>query len=224
MSIGARIKHARKEAGLSQADLATQVGRSQSAVAEWETGETAPRRNIVEKIAFSLGVSVHWLEIGGADDPHRPYDMRRGGEVSAITQSKTKAVGPIFASVHDGAIGHSEQRLIVHEIIEHRQKPSQWTDVKDLYGFYVATDSMVPRINPGELVWVHPHRQSQIGQEAVFVRRDKQNNMQKEILVKIFAGQTATKWIAKQFNPEKEFELKKADWECQLIVQIDFNR
>ncbi len=224
MSIGERIKHARKEAGLSQADLAKYVGRSQSAVAEWETGETAPRRNIVEKIASSLGVSVHWLELGGVDDPRRPYDPRLASEVSLSTTARRKVVGSIFASEQDRGLGLAEQRLNFKNIIETRQKPGRWAEVNDLYGFYVATNSMVPRINPGELIWVHPYRQPQIGEEAVFVRRDGQDDMQKEIMVKICAGQTATKWIAKQFNPSQEFDLKKIDWECHLIVQIDFNR
>ena len=224
MGIGERIKYARKHSGLSQADLAREVGRSQSAVAEWETGETAPRRNIVEKIASSLGVSAQWLEIGGADDPSRFYDPQHAGPYSPAPQFKNKAVGPIYASAQKSGLGQSEQRLMTSEVIEHRQKPVQWSDVKNLYGFYVVTETMVPRINAGELVWVHPHRQSQIGQEAVFVHRGEQANLQKEILVKICGGQTATKWIAKQFNPSKEFDLKKTDWECQLIVQIDFNR
>ncbi len=224
MSIGERIKHARKNAGLSQADLASQVGRSQSAVAEWETGETAPRRNIVEKIASSLGVSALWLEIGGANDQQRSFEPVQSAVPVSSANNRQKVVSPIFASVDDGHARQVEQRLQLKNIIEHRPKPGRWSQVKDLYGFYVATDSMVPRINPGELVWVHPHRQPQLGQEVVFLRRGEPDNVQKEIMVKVCAGQTATRWIAKQFNPNEEIELKKTDWECHLIVQIDLNR
>ena len=51
MGLGQRIKIAREKSGLSQMQLGKAVGRSQSTVAEWETGGTDPRRNIVEKIA-----------------------------------------------------------------------------------------------------------------------------------------------------------------------------
>ncbi len=67
-SIGDRIRHARKEAGLNQADLATRVGVSQPAVANWESGVHDPRRLMLAKIADALTVSRDWLA-GGDRSP-----------------------------------------------------------------------------------------------------------------------------------------------------------
>lgn len=221
MGIGDRVKEARKRAGVSQAELARLVGRSQSAVAEWETGETEPRRNIVERIAQALGVSALWLEVGGAGESERLYDAPLTSDANRAGGARSGAgeFGPIFASASGGA----EQVLTPQNVVEHRLKPRKWTRVKGLYGFYVATDTMAPRINPGELIWVHPHRRAAPGQEAVFARRAA-GGEDLEIMVKICAGQTAAKWIVRQFNPKKEFELKKADWDCQLVVDIDLDR
>jgi len=67
-SIGARIRAARKRAGLNQTALAERVGVSQPAVANWESGVHDPRRLVIAKIAAVLGVSADWLA-GGARSP-----------------------------------------------------------------------------------------------------------------------------------------------------------
>ncbi len=63
-SIGDRIRHARKEAGLNQAELAARVSVSQPAVANWESGVHDPRRVMLAKIADVLRVSPAWLAGG----------------------------------------------------------------------------------------------------------------------------------------------------------------
>ncbi|MFN0023487.1 MAG: helix-turn-helix domain-containing protein [Parvularculaceae bacterium] len=63
-SMGERIRHARKESGLNQSDLAARVGVSQPAVANWESGIHDPRRLMLAKIAEALKVSTDWLAGG----------------------------------------------------------------------------------------------------------------------------------------------------------------
>ncbi len=220
MSIGDRIKDARKKAGISQAELARLVGRSQSAVAEWETGGTEPRRNIVEKIAAVLDVSPLWLEIGGVVEAGRrydPYPSEEGGFGEA--GQPLNDPGPVYATL----VGSEGEQVVTSDVVEYRPKPSKWGNVKGLYGFYVISDTMEPRINAGELVWVHPNRRPAPGQEAIFTRRGSNPNATKAAL-KVFVAQTPAAWVVKQYNPEKEYELSKAEWDCQLIVALDLNR
>ena len=222
MALGQRIKIAREKCGISQAQLAAAVGRSQSTVAEWETGGTDPRRNIVEKIAETLDVEVAWLEFGSTDEDPSPYVPAANARpaFSSNDQRDGNKLGPIYASAQGG---NGEQTIATGEIVEHRPKPQRWASVKGLYGFYVVGDSMSPRINAGEMVWVHPHRKPAPGQEAVFIKKT-QNGDDTLVMVKVFTSQSAAKWIVKQHNPKKEFELKKSEWDCQLIVDIDLNR
>ena len=49
--IGTRIRAARRERGLTQDDLADQVGVSRSAVAQWETGRTGQITGNLSRIA-----------------------------------------------------------------------------------------------------------------------------------------------------------------------------
>lgn len=63
-SIGDRIRHARKAQGLSQADLATRIGVSQPAIANWESGVHDPRRITLAKLADALRTPFDWLAAG----------------------------------------------------------------------------------------------------------------------------------------------------------------
>lgn len=64
MDMKDRIRQARKKAGLSQTQLAAQVGVTRSAVVHWENGTNTPRRDVVESIASVTGVKSNWLETG----------------------------------------------------------------------------------------------------------------------------------------------------------------
>jgi transcriptional regulator with XRE-family HTH domain len=61
--IGGRIRHVRKEAGLTQEGLAKRLDVTRGAVGNWELGQGVKRENLVA-IAEALGVSVDWLATG----------------------------------------------------------------------------------------------------------------------------------------------------------------
>lgn len=80
MSIAARIRKARLDAGFSQSHLAGLMRVTRSACSQWEQpGGTAPRGSRLQRLATVLGVSVEWLATGGdgASDP-RTADARAG--------------------------------------------------------------------------------------------------------------------------------------------------
>jgi transcriptional regulator with XRE-family HTH domain len=60
-TVGARIRAARLERGLTQAGLAAAVGVTRSAVAQWETERAGQIRGNLSRIAAVLGVSVEHL-------------------------------------------------------------------------------------------------------------------------------------------------------------------
>ena len=64
-----RIGTLRKAKGLTQADLATMLGVSESAVGSWECGDRTPRKDAMWRLAGVLGVTVADLY---AEDPGVP--------------------------------------------------------------------------------------------------------------------------------------------------------
>jgi transcriptional regulator with XRE-family HTH domain len=69
MSIGERIRRARKAAGLLQADLAAVCGVRELAISHWEKGRTVPRADAAAKIADRCGVDAGWLVTGAGEGP-----------------------------------------------------------------------------------------------------------------------------------------------------------
>lgn len=61
MTLGEKIKKARKEAGLSQEQLAEKMCVSRSAIAKWETDKGMPDVNNLKVMAQLLTVSVDYL-------------------------------------------------------------------------------------------------------------------------------------------------------------------
>lgn len=55
------FKKARENKGLTQRDLATELGVDQSAVCLWETGKAQPRAKLLPKIAQILGCTMDEL-------------------------------------------------------------------------------------------------------------------------------------------------------------------
>jgi transcriptional regulator with XRE-family HTH domain len=68
-SVGARIRAARLARGMTQADLAGEVGVSRSAVAQWETERSGQVRGNLTKIASVLAVSIQHLLSGTTEKP-----------------------------------------------------------------------------------------------------------------------------------------------------------
>lgn len=61
MTLGEKLKEARKQAGLSQEQLAEKLGISRSAVAKWETDKGIPDVDNLKALSGLLSVSIDYL-------------------------------------------------------------------------------------------------------------------------------------------------------------------
>src|SRR5689334_16934591 len=78
---GARLAEFRKAAGLSQYELARQLGVAQPNIAFWELSDKPPRSDILPKMAKILGVSVEELL---STDSAKKITKRKGGPTGKI--------------------------------------------------------------------------------------------------------------------------------------------
>lgn len=67
-SIGGRIRHARDDAKITQAEFSKLIDVSQSAVGSWEKDQTMPKKDTMKTIAELLDVSEFWLWFGDLPD------------------------------------------------------------------------------------------------------------------------------------------------------------
>ena len=67
MELSERLKELRKQAGLTQVELAGKLGIVQSSYADWERGKKKPTQANLVKIAQILNVSVDYL-VGNSEE------------------------------------------------------------------------------------------------------------------------------------------------------------
>lgn len=61
MTVGERVKAARKQAGMTQGELAERLGISYVGVSQWESGRRNPKGSTLERIAEVLDVPLGYL-------------------------------------------------------------------------------------------------------------------------------------------------------------------
>lgn len=111
MSIGERIRSARKRAGMTQSELAKKVGMKQATLSQLETGESEGSKLIVG-LAHHLGVSAIWLQTGRgeptliktpAPEPAPQFLERLNAEEHDLIQKLRKATAAGRASILSAA-------------------------------------------------------------------------------------------------------------------------
>ncbi len=74
--IGLRLKTVRKEAGLTQQQLAKRLGIPYQSIGQWERGIRNPKIETLQAIADAIGVSLDYL-LGNVNDPFFVLDTEK---------------------------------------------------------------------------------------------------------------------------------------------------
>lgn len=133
--VGARIRAARKGAGLSVDDLAGRVSVHRGTVYRWETQGAVPEDATIRQLAAVLGTSAAWLRYGGSEEPPREVEEERPedavhdprevdtGEVSDGGPSLSEFERSIraFAGRSDG-IDREERRLRILDALDAQKR------------------------------------------------------------------------------------------------------
>jgi len=76
---GDLIREARRRAGLTQADLASRAGTTQSAIARWESGRTAVSLDDVRRLARLCGFDLEIMLV-----PRDDSDMAQAARLAGL--------------------------------------------------------------------------------------------------------------------------------------------
>ena len=160
MNIGQRIKERRKELDISQQQLADAVGIKQSAISQLESG-TSQKTAYVAAIAAKLGVNALWLQDGKG--PKQSDSTREDDPLGSIVLAP-KERNSVAYDIFDvkAACGDSLINPDYPEVIQRIVMSSK--TAQDLIGnlnkngsvkvILAVKDSMVPTINPNDLLFV----------------------------------------------------------------------
>lgn len=88
MEFSERLKNLRKQAHLTQVDVASKLGISQPAYASWERGIKKPTQENLVKIAQALNVSIDYL-VGNSDENLKEEEL---GNVEFLFRMNSKGL------------------------------------------------------------------------------------------------------------------------------------
>ena len=219
---GKAIREARKSRGLTLVELARQVGVSYPAVQQWETGKTEPSTENLLKICQLLDIDPLTLTVGrieqqGYKVASMPEDSGRHLPPKPdVDLSKTEDIpnfrgfgGPRDVPVRGTALGGSEEdgdfRFTADANLGHEPRPPGIMGKKDIYVVYVQNDSMDPKFEPGDRLYVDPHRPPRT-MDYVVVELHGEDGESGRGYIKRLLRKTPTRVVLEQFNPRKELE------------------
>lgn len=201
--IAKRIQQRLDELGLSARAASLQATGSDGTIRMILSGKTAnPRSDTLAKIAPVLGTSVEWL-MGESSAPS-PRSEVRPADVPLPDRYAMPRDVPVFGTVAGSELGKGAFQL-TSDVVEYVRRPPGLATVKDAYALYVEGESMVPKFEPGELVYVHPHRKVTRGDYVVIQEPDTDNGEPRGF-IKQYVRQTAKLLETRQFNPDTDIK------------------
>lgn len=207
---GQRVKAARENAGLSQAQLGRAIGGlKQPSILAIEKRDTKSKYTL--EIARITGVRAEWLENG------RGPMLDAGLSITTPQHSEQKPLTspdiniqhmlqdvPILGGASCGDDGLFE---LNGQILGFARRPPRLAGVKDIYALYVSGDSMVPWREPRSLVYVHPHQPIQVGDYVVVQLVPERGSSTPKAYIKRLVRRTADTLRLHQYNPAEEINL-----------------
>lgn len=156
-TLAERLTSIMSEKGLSQAELARMTGLKQPSVFKIVSGQTLNPKNIVE-IATALGVDVNWLKTGEGEP------IAQGSIISSLVSTDSDENHRFRVDYLDvqAAAGHSgienaDYPEVIQSIYFSKEGLLEIVGKSTNDGISlinVPTDSMVPTINKGDIVFV----------------------------------------------------------------------
>ena len=111
-SFGQRLRALRLGLALSQAELARQIGRHQTAIGPYERDDYMPSRDVVEKLAQALETSPEYLQYGRS--PYRSSLPRLG---------RLDAAGHLRQAERTPTLALAEERLVALTVDDDAMRP-----------------------------------------------------------------------------------------------------
>lgn len=133
MTIGQRIKEARKSAGLTQRELAEKAGTATGTIQQYELGKRQPRIEQFQAIADVLNVDVNWLMNGYTlaqrDQAFRDFVKKRFSEVETVKTRADEVVQDMGKLNEEGQLEAVKRVKELTEIPRYRATPTRRSPV-----------------------------------------------------------------------------------------------
>lgn len=202
-----RINAAMKATGLDNAaELGRRAGVNPTTMRAYVNGTRTPPLDIAIEIGRVLNVSGRWIFDGRGKqtDTNPAY-------VPEPNARDPRPVPPDFSRetlpVYGTAMGGDDGRFELNgQEVDRIAAPPGLRGTKDAYAVYVVGDSMAPRYEEGETVYVHPGKPVRQGDYVVLQLNPKSDGEPYAGQIKKFVSKSAGKVVVEQFNPPRRIE------------------
>ncbi len=121
------------------------------------------------------------------------------------------------------AQGGSGALIVTDQPVDWVVRPDPLLRVRDGYGMIVTGDSMAPMHKHGSTALVNPHLPYRSGDTCIF--RNHADDGEVQVIIKELRRYTETTWHVRQYNPLKDYTLKRSEWQiCHVTVGNYFGR
>jgi len=209
---GSVIRKAREEAGLSQQELADEVGTRQQTIDKIEKYDPQRPKSGIKGSITKANVIAHLGLQPSRDNGTTAISLRRGrADVSRPHDL------PLFSP----RLGEGGHMAVPKEASALIKRPQLLADADESYAIKMVGNTMVPRFRHNETLYVDPTFKPEDDKERgefVFYSPNRRSAQVRQLL-----RQTAEHWVVAQYNPPKEMTLLKKAWPaCERIVSANF--
>lgn len=199
-----RIRKRLAELGKTANGASVETGGSASTIPNILNGRSeSPRGKTLTKIAAVLGVTEAWLLNG--DESTSPIPNAVPAPDVTLPAASTLAKDmPVLGTAAGSDISKGAFQLTT-DVIDYVRRPPGLAGAKDAYALYVEGDSMSPRYEHGELIFIHPHRKVAVGDYIVIQEPDRDRE-ETRAFIKRLVKLTGTTLKVEQFNPPAQLD------------------
>ncbi len=147
--VGLRIRQARENARMSQAELARRLGyRAASSVTRVESGKVDLPQSKLAAFAKALNVTPGYL-LGDNEPPAPPITVTLTADTRREVVTPAKKFVPVVGTVRCGPDGPAYENIDEYVVIDTNCRADEVKAIR------CEGDSMTPDIHPGDLAFIH---------------------------------------------------------------------
>lgn len=128
--------------------------------------------------------------------------------VASVTTFPPLSSMPLDVPIRGTAVGGNAGDFSLNgDIVDYARRPPGILRNKQVFCVFLRGDSMEPRLEPGDLLYVNPARPAKPGEDVLVEMAPTQPGEPGHAYIKRLEAQTPTKLVLRQFNPVKRFEI-----------------
>jgi phage repressor protein C with HTH and peptisase S24 domain len=202
--IRALVRKRIEEKGFNLSELSKRLGRNHAYIQQYLERGT-PRvlpENIRDQMEAILGFDAGTLKpkINPEGDPSR----RDVGSLRVATLPPSSEM-PRDVPVLGIAVGGENADFRFNgEVTDYVRRPPSIMSARNVFSVFVEGDSMSPRYEPGELIYINPDRPANVGDDVVIEMLPTEDGQSGACYLKRLEKRAGTKLICRQFNPARD--------------------